>query len=564
MSTKEQEYLEIFLAEAIEQITEINRLLTNLEKNPTDASIIKSLFRNMHTLKGNATGMGYTKIAEMTHVLEDLFAAVRDGKLLIDADMFTSIYRAADIVSELIRAIKHPKNVQYRGIKTKLEVLLREKIIAIHEVSPPPAIVAEETEAETAPTEDKDDSRIVFSELVQVPVQKLDNLLNLVGELIIERDRIVSILQDSYTAGGQLARFNRTLSDLQYSVMDVRLVQIEFLFNKFHRIVRDAAILEGKTANLVLEGADTEIDRNILQATSDSLVHLIRNAISHGLETPEQRQAVGKPATGTITLTASNEADAVVITIQDDGAGINLQQIKRKAVEKKMLSQHEIDQLSEQDVQLLIFEPGFSTRDSVTSLAGRGVGMDIVKKALDSIGGSIQVESIVGQGTTFRLSLPMSMAVKPALLFELDRETFAIPLNYTEAVTSIYRSAIHSVSQTLFTVYLGKTIPLFFLTDLLQYKNEHGTTPLDAFHALHPESRLEIVIVSFHGKQLGLIIDKLLQQKEIIEKPLREPVKDVTLVSGVTILGNGHVCLVLSVPGILQTIHHNQTNKKVI
>ncbi|HEY9046505.1 MAG TPA: chemotaxis protein CheA [Ohtaekwangia sp.] len=567
MSTKEEEYREIFLTEAIEQVTEINRLLTALEKDTTDVSLIKALFRHMHTLKGNATGMGYAAIAEITHVLEDLFAAVRDGRMAIHAEMFTAIYRAADILSELVHAIKHPKNVSYRGIKTKLEVMLR-AAIAPEVTSPVENIPVEKIlHHESIDTEDEDrkeDARIIFSDLVQVPVQKLDNLLNLVGELVIERDRLLTALQGNRAAQGQYTRFNRMLSDLQYSVMDVRLVQVDFLFNKFHRIVRDAAALEGKQVALQLEGTDTELDRNILQVISDSLIHLIRNAVCHGIEAPEKRVQTGKPERGTITLSAANEADAVIITIQEDGAGIDLSLIKRKAIEKGIRSQQEIEQLNDHDIRMLIFESGFSTLDEVTTLAGRGVGMDVVKKALDSIGGSIQLESEFGTGTTFRLSLPASMAVKSALLFELGEETFAIPLSYTESVTSIYRSAIHPVSHNLFTVYLGKTIPLFFLGDILQNKSHGNTDRMRAFHTLHAESRVEIIIVSFHGKQIGLIVDKLLQQKEIIEKPLSKPVEDVSFVSGVTILGNGRVCLVLSVPGILYTLQHQQPNKRII
>lgn len=565
MSTKEEEYREIFLSEALENYTEINRLLTVLEKNATDPKAIQALFRITHTLKGNATGMGYEKIAEMAHIMEDLFGAVREGKISISMEMFTSIFKAADVLGELIDAIKNPKDVKYRGIKTKLEVLLKNAIAApVHEKAEEHEALPE-TKVETFTDrqeefEDADENEIEtnvsFSDLVQVPVQKLDNLLNLVGELVIERDRIIASGNGKHSTN-EYSRLSRISSDLQYSVMDVRLVQVGFLFNKFHRIVRDAASKEEKTVNLKLEGIETEIDRNILQVISDSLIHLIRNAVGHGVEKAAVRHAMGKPEQGTIILQATSESDTVTIKIQDDGAGIDAQRIKNKAVEKGLITVQEAAQLNDSDAMMLIFEAGFSTMDQVTAISGRGVGMDVVKKALDSIGGNIQMVSEIGKGTTFTMSLPSSMAVKSSLLFELDNETFALPLSYTESVVSIYKTDIHRTANGLITVHLGKTISLLFLHDLFKYRKTGNSVNRSAFDELHQESKLEVVVVSFNGKRLGLVVDKLLQQKEIIEKPLRKPVDSTSFVSGVTILGNGNVCPVLSIPGILNTLNQN-------
>jgi two-component system, chemotaxis family, sensor kinase CheA len=571
MSTKEEEYREIFLSEALENYTEINRLLTVLEKNAADQKSIQALFRITHTLKGNATGMGYEKIAEMAHVMEDLFGAVREGKVSISIEMFTSIFKAADVLGELIDAIKNPKDIKYRGIKTKLEVLLKNAIAApVEHKTEGESIASAEVlnETETVLEAESEDSgeneietNVSFSDLVQVPVQKLDNLLNLVGELVIERDRIIASGNGKHSTN-EYSRLNRISSDLQYSVMDVRLVQVGFLFNKFHRIVRDAASKEGKIVNLKLEGIETEIDRNILQVISDSLIHLIRNAVGHGVEKASVRKQNGKPEQGTIILQAASESDTVTIKIQDDGAGIDALRIKKKAVEKGLITAQEAAQLSDSDAMMLIFEPGFSTMDQVTAISGRGVGMDVVKKALDSIGGNIQMKSEIGKGTTFIMNLPSSMAVKSSLLFELDNETFALPLSYTESVVSIYKTDVHRTANGLITVHLGKTISLLFLHDLFKYKKVTGNVNRSAFDELHQEARLDVVVVSFNGKRLGLVVDKLLQQKEIIEKPLRKPVDSTSFVSGVTILGNGNVCPVLSIPGIINTL--SQTQNKVL
>lgn len=574
---KDNEYREIFLAEALENYTEMNRLLTVLEKNVNDSKAVQALFRITHTLKGNATGMGFDKIAEMAHVLEDFFGEVREGRLELGSEIFASVFKAADVLGELIDAIKTPKDVKYRGIKTKLEVFIRNAKQTPAEGQAPQPTQQETTSVQTLPQisapvelpqdEDHTESEVEttnvsFSDLVQVPVKKLDNLLNLVGELIIERDRIIANGANTQSSN-EYSRLNRISSDLQYSVMDVRLVQVGFLFNKFHRIVRDASSKEGKKVSLKLEGTETEIDRNILQVISDSLIHLIRNSVGHGIEKPEVRKQKGKVEEGTVTLSASSESDTVIIKIKDDGAGINPERIKQKAIEKGLITAQDASQMSDRDLTMLIFEPGFSTMDSVTAISGRGVGMDVVKKALDSIGGTVQVDTMLGEGSIFTLSLPSSMAVKSTLLFDLDNQTYAIPLSYTESVISIYKSEIHKAANGLIAVHLGNTIHIVFLSDLFAQSIGKSKQKYASFDQLHPEQKLEIVVVSFNGKRIGFIVDKLLQQKEIVEKPLRKPFDSISYLSGVTILGNGNVCLALSIPGILNAMLGNQVSRTI-
>jgi two-component system, chemotaxis family, sensor kinase CheA len=572
MTSKEQEYQELFFSEAMDNFSEINRLLTILEKNPTDTNAVQTLFRITHTLKGNATGMGFEKVAEMAHVLEDFFGEVNKGTITLNIDLFSSVFKAADVLGALIESIKNPKKVSYIGIKTKLEILIK-NATKVENVNNPKSEKKSETEVtlpdienenlqpstETVFEEELATNGLTLTDLVQVPVKKLDNLLNLVGELIIERDRILTI-NHGRNGRSEFSRLNRISSDLQYSVMDVRLVQINFLFNKFHRIVRDAANKENKKVNLILEGAETEIDRNILQVISDSLIHLVRNALSHGIERPEERIKNGKDPEGNITLSASGESGNVIIKIKDDGAGINYEKVKQKAIIKGLITKDEAEMLSLRDLSLIIFEPGFSTSDEVTSLSGRGVGMDVVKKALDSIGGSILVDSKEGLGTNFQLTLPSSMAVKSTLLFDLDKETFAIPLSFTESVISIKKSDIHKAGNNLITVHLEKTIPLVFLNDLFS-DNKLSLINFSTFYSLDSNDKLEVVVVSFGGKRAGFVVDKLLQQKEIIEKPLKRPFDQGKFISGLTILGNGNVCLVLNIPGILNSLSSNHYSK---
>lgn len=615
----EEEYREIFHAEADENQEELNRLFTVLEKDHKSKKSIDAIFRITHTLKGNALGMGFKAIGAMAHTLEDIFGEIRAGKLELDGDIFSELYKGLDTLTELIDALRSGKKVKYLGIKTKLGVILRnakaeqeaaaggeapaevveekpvkkpaakkakpkkeeEKVEEVKEEEQAPeevnfdAVVAEtnnepeeveeteEEEEEDGEAEVEDAPNITFSDLVQVPVRKLDELMNLVGELVIERDRIMQLSNDYSEAEGNrskvdFSRLVRITSDLQYSVMDVRLVQVSFLFNKFHRVVRDAANSEGKKVNLELEGTETEIDRNVLSIISDSMIHLVRNCVGHGIEKPEDRVKKGKSETGTITLKARNENDNVVIEIVDDGGGIDPKTIAKKAIEKGLTTKELIKHMTDQDIIMFIFEPGFSSMETVTAISGRGVGMDVVKRSIDSIGGTVTVDSKIGKGTVINLFLPSSMAVKGALLFELEDQEYAIPLSYTEAVVSFKKSEIHKVSQGLMATYLDKTLSIIFLRDLFElndeYDNYQGATFHQSFDNWPEDKQLHVVVVHYNGRDVGFVVDKLLQQKEIVEKPLMKPVDTVKLISGVTILGSGNVCLVINVISIVQHV----------
>ena len=587
MKSKEDEYKEIFLAEALENYEELNRLLTGLEKDNSDKKAVNAIFRITHTMKGNAGAMGFEKIAALAHVIEDVFAAVRDSKVGLTEGLFEIVYKAIDVLGALINALKDGKTVSYKGIKTKLEVFMRnaqkgaaEGVTKVTEGKTAKTTKTTKTTKITATKEpnkpegpvttEENQNKITFSDLVQVPVRKLDNLLNLVGELIIERDRIMASSGNGLQGSNEYSRLNRISSDLQYSVMDVRLVQVGFLFNKFHRVVRDAAADEGKKVALKLNGTETEIDRNILQIISDSLIHIIRNAVGHGIERADERKKLKKTAEGSITLSAKNESDAVIIEIADDGKGIDVKEVAKKAIAKGLLTEALAAQMSDEEVIMYIFEPDFSTQEQVNKISGRGVGMDVVKRAVDSIGGNILIDTVPGQGTTIKLSLPSSMAVKGTLLFELGGDEFAIPLSFTESVISLYKPDIHKVGKGLAATYLGKTISVVFLKDLFNLKpagqndspndgtnngrndgRNHGQYVLhNTFDSIHPEEKLDIVVVSYNNRMIGLVVDKLLQQKEIVEKPLMKPVDKVKFISGVTIMGNGNVCLVVNVVAI--------------
>lgn len=580
--SKEKKYLEMFYAEAFESNEELNKLFTYLEKNPSDSETLESIFRVTHTVKGNAMAIGLEGIGQLSHSLEELFIKIRESDFQPNKGFFELIFRANDKLGEMIQAIKSGKEVTYQGLMAKIELYqekhfqsgdetnagsdtIPEQVEHVAENELPKTSVAVPIEEVESVEEPSESTAINFSDQVQIPIKKLDGLLNLVGELIIEKDTIIARNQAN---NNEYKRLHRITSDMQYAIMDIRLVQVGLLFNKFHRISRDVATVENKQVDLVLEGTEIEIDRNILKTISDSLVHLVRNAISHGVETPADRVAKGKSETGSLTLKASNEKDTVLIQVVDDGNGIDPEVIKEKAIEKGLISPEYAHTLSEKEVINLVFESGFSNAEVVNEISGRGVGMDVVKRSTESIGGQVTIESEVGKGTTFTMKLPSSMAVKGALLFVQSEQEYAVPLSYTEAVVSVQASSIHRVGKGLVTDYLGKSIPLLFLKDAFGVSSMMGLLEKGRLQQTYNmvEGNLKdinVIIMHHNDKYLGIAVDKLLQQKEIVEKPLSKPLDRVELFSGATILGNGNVCLVLNVSSIVEYVYAEKRSSQM-
>ncbi|GAA4846316.1 chemotaxis protein CheA [Algivirga pacifica] len=596
MSDKDEQLRELFLAEASDQYDELNTLITRLEKNHKDREVIEAIFRITHTLKANAAAMGFDAIGKLSHLLEDIFSVLKKEEMTMTSSLCDTLFKAIDKIGELLEGIRTGQKVSYRGLQVRLKVILeknnnphkfipttttkeetnvasqkeekdekrKEEITDVKQEEKPPKVEekkisspSKEVKKEAHPTaslpqDSGTNHNMALSDRIQVPIDKLDVLMNLVSELAIEKDRIIT--NSNRLGRNEFTRLYRITSDLQYSVMGVRLVQIDVLFHKFHRIVRDVAALEHKEVELVLEGTDIEIDRNVLQTISDSMIHLVRNAVSHGIEDEVDRQKSGKQETARITLRARNEKEYVAIDVEDNGKGINPEVIRRKAIEKQLDPPEYVGMLSDKDVIKYIFEPGFSSADKVTAVSGRGVGMDVVKKGVESIGGKVFIHSELGKGTKFTLLLPSSMAVKNALLFIVNDAEFAIPLSYTEAVTSVERKQIYKVANGLMTLYQDRTIPVIFLDDLFSCEKKEQLYHKKLMHQSFDQSTevisLNVIVVAVEDTFVGLVVDKLLQQKEIIEKPLSKPLDTVPFVSGATILGSGNVCLVLDIPDI--------------
>lgn len=575
MKSKEEEYRQLFLTEALENFEELNRLFVDLEKDHSNKRVIANIFRIIHTLKGNALGMGYEKIADLSHIMEDVFGAIKEGKIPLDRELVDSLFRANDKLGGLINALNTGEKVSFLGIKTKLSVFLKNALEDEGEggaednsddVAEEPS--SEDETADEGGESDSSDSSITFAEVVQIPVKRMDELLNMVGELVIERDRLISLFGEQGQSTLEFEGLKRISSNLHYGIMSARMVQMGFLFNKFHRVLRDAAVSENKDVKLRLKGTEVEIDRNILKIISDSLVHLVRNAVSHGIEPEEDRKQAKKPATATVTLEANLEKDNVVLSITDDGRGIHVDKIRDKIIKQKMVTKDVAMQLSDQEIIRYIFESGFSSADQVTEISGRGVGMDVVKRSVESIGGQVLIDTIPGEGTSIHLVLPSSLALKGALLFVVDNQEYAIPLTYIESVNYYTKEDIHNISSSLMVNYNDQSVSLVFLEYLFTSNDINSITTSRLFkervRELKDDEQLNVIMARHSGRRIGLVVDKLLRQKEIIEKKLPKPLDTSKMISGSTILGSGSVCPVIDVASIMDLFFKSANKTKAV
>lgn len=384
---------------------------------------------------------------------------------------------------------------------------------------------------------------------LRVEAGRIDTVMNLVGELIIGKSmlqRAISELERRHEKDplrGKLADAlgfqSRVLGELQKSVMKIRMVPVEQLFRRFPRIVRDVARLRGKDINLEITGENTDLDKGILDALADPLAHLVRNAADHGVEMAEQRQAAGKPPRGTIRLNAYHDGDQVVIEISDDGRGLDREKIVRRAIERGIISPEAAPQLNESESLQLIFSPGLSTADEVTEISGRGVGLDVVKSALETMKGSIELQSKVGEGTTFRLMVPLTLASIQALLFRIHGRLYAVPLASVAEITRITDEDIHSVDGHEVFQLRQQVLTLVRL-DRLVARNDQEKS-----------KRLFVIVIGTGGRRFGLAVDSLMGEEELVIKALEDELVTSPLVSGASILGDGTVVLILNVPAVV-------------
>lgn len=408
------------------------------------------------------------------------------------------------------------------------------------------------TATEEAGAGKKDESKL--SQTIRVDVSRLDTLMEQVGELVISRNQISQIsriLAEKYGNDEHMVSLQNTIADiakiisnLQQDVMSVRLQPIEIVFNTLPRLVRDLSRKEGKKTEFIIEGQETEVDRSIIEHLRDPLLHLLRNSVDHGIETPEERLAAGKPETGTITLSAYHSQDNIIIKLKDDGRGIDPAILRKTAVNKNMISAEDAAKLSDQEVMNFIFSSGFSTAKKITEVSGRGVGLDVVKTNVEVMNGSLSVESQVGKGTTFTLSLPLTLAIVPALLVKIGQTTCAVPLSSIIETSRLEAKNLKTVSGREVTMFRGNILPLIRMDEAFGWEN--GAT--------EGEHERYIVVVRYSSTQVGLIVDDLLEQQELVLKTLDDFVGGGNSFSGASIMGDGTVVLIIDVSSLIKSV----------
>ncbi|WP_041638541.1 chemotaxis protein CheA [Anoxybacillus flavithermus] len=666
------QYLEVFIDESKEHLQTINEQLLELEKNPDDVAIVNEIFRSAHTLKGMSATMGFEDLANLTHQMENVLDAIRNGKISVTPELLDVIFRAVDdleamvvsiseggdgkrdvteVVAQLkkiekgdVVAVPQKSNSTYEQtydefeytilkqsaeqgfhsyevtIKLRSDCLLKaarvfmifevieqigeviksvptvemleaeqfddqfvvtvvtkvseeelqKRIMKVSEVeevnvrsvdlrrSEPLVEQKEESKEEQKEEtktvektvekkqeaqEEKTTGKQVSNKTIRVNIERLDVLMNLFEELVIDRGRLEQISRElnNPELHETVERMSRISGDLQNIILNMRMVPVETVFNRFPRMVRQLARDLGKKINLEIIGAETELDRTVIDEIGDPLVHLLRNAIDHGIETPDVRRAKGKPEEGTVKLKAYHSGNHVFIEIEDDGAGISREKVLKKAISKGIISEQNAANLTDKQVYELIFASGFSTADKVSDISGRGVGLDVVKNTIESLGGSVSIDSEEGVGSIFSIQLPLTLSIISVMLVEIQHEKYAIPLSSIIETAIVKKEDIlHAHNQKVID-FRGKVVPLLFLKDIFE-------VPV----VKEDDDFLSVVIVRKGEKMAGLVVDSFIGQQEVVLKSLGNYLTSVFAISGATILGDGQVALIVDCNALIK------------
>ncbi|WP_257570678.1 chemotaxis protein CheA [Streptomyces sp. NP160] len=597
-----------FLVESYENLDQLDRDLVALEQAPGSRELLASVFRTIHTIKGTSGFLALSKLESVAHVGENLLAKLRDGVMVMDPATADALLAMVDTIRGLLGSLEdsgsegdldvEPTVAQIKAVldgtaapaaapaaksgrakapaaPEPVETVeeapdavdehadehtdepVAEPAAEVAETAPAPAaapaaapVQAAEPAAKAAPAaNDGEHRRSAADSSIRVDVDVLDDLMRLTGELVLARNQIlrqVAVLTDDLELTRAAQRLNLIAGELQEGVMKTRMQPIDALWAKLPRVVRDLGAQCGRQVRLDMVGRETELDRTLLEAVKDPLTHLVRNAVDHGIEAPADRVAAGKPREGVLRLAARHESGQVVVEVSDDGKGIDPAVIGASAVRKGVITQDVLDRMAPADVLQLIFAPGFSTAAAVTNVSGRGVGMDVVKTNVEAIGGTIEVESVAGRGTTCRLRIPLTLAIMPALTVVSGTEQYAIPrVNLQELVALDVESdpgLLEEVGGAPVYRLRGELLPLVNLADVL------GVTP--SVRADGAGERITIAVLASEGRRFGLVVDRVLNTEEIVVKALGNQLKAVGLFSGATILGDGAVALILDVQSL--------------
>lgn len=573
-----------FLTETNESLSSLDNDLIRLEQNPNDKDLLSNIFRLMHTIKGTCGFLGLPRLETVAHRAENVLGRFRDGDLQVTPGYVSLILESLDRVRYLLAELEmngHEPEGNDTDLTAKLDAVYEgrdggDTATAPAQATAPAPDETPETPAVDEPTEhaaaDADHDHkaevpvsgapvvtgetkesSVANQSLRVNVDVLENLMTMVSELVLTRNQLLQTVRNQKDSEftTPLQRLNHVVSDLQEGVMKTRMQPIGSAWSKLPRIIRDLAKELGKKIDLVMIGEETELDRQVLDMIKDPLTHMVRNSADHGIEMPADRVDKGKPETGTVTLRAFHEGGHIIIEIQDDGKGLPLDKIKAKIVKNGLASQIEVDAMSPQQIQQYIFRAGFSTAEKVTSVSGRGVGMDVVRTNIEKIGGSVEMQSIEGKGSTFTIKIPLTLAIVNALILGAAGERFAIPqLAVRELVLTSEKAEnrIEMVNGTPFFRLRNKLLPLLSLEQTLRLTPDHAGTS-GIMQSLIDQKKY-IVVTQVGGYQFGIIVDKVFDTEEIVVKPVSRAIKHIGLFSGNTILGDGNVIMILDPLGL--------------
>ena len=593
MSIDLSEFHDIFFEECFEGLEVMETGLLNLDKGldgSIDVEEINAIFRAAHSIKGGGASFGFDDISKFTHVMETLLDEMRDGRRPVARLAVDLLLESVDCLQEMVNAARDGKDCDQQRttevnqrlldmlatdgdqqIETTTADTEPESTPATADITPS-AVATDSTtdstqaDAETTttcanpePEKRNESGSSKESSSIRVSIDKIDGLINMVGELVITQSMLSQIGEhfqehdstDLENLRDGLAQLERNTRELQESVLQVRMLPISFSFSRFPRLVRDLGGKMNKLIDLKIYGENTEVDKTVLEKIGDPLVHLVRNSLDHGLETPEIRKAAGKPETGTLELSARHEGGNIVIEVIDDGAGINKDVIRSKAIEKGLIN--ETEELSDERIYNLIFEPGFSTATTVSDVSGRGVGMDVVRRNIRDLGGNVSLNSQPGLGSKVTIRLPLTLAILDGQLVNIGKETYIVPLiSIVESLQTIPEHVNSITGQAEFYRLRDKYIPIIRLNSLFAMKS--GIT--DLCEGL-------LVVVESDGQQVGLFVDDLMGQQQVVIKSLKTNFRQVQGISGATILGDGTVALIMDVPGIIQR-HQEQCSSQAV
>ena len=587
------EVIKEFLVESHENLDRLDRELVDLEKDPGNRDTLASIFRTFHTIKGTCGFLGYSKLEKLTHAAETLLGHLRDGRLKLKPVITTALLGSVDAVREILAAIEKKGNEgkgEYSKLVRKLTELGKEAGEDPQEVQQIGDIlidkgIADEKDVDHALAEQaKGDPRHIGEILVdqdkvspqevkealeqqqidaksgsisestiRVDVGQLDKLMNLVGELVLARNQVlqytysIEVQDSSFLATSQ--HLNLITAELEEGVMKTRMQPIGNVWSKFPRVVRDLAVACGKKVRIEMDGKDTELDKTIIEAIKDPLTHLVRNCVDHGIEDLAKRVEARKPASGVIKLRAYHEGGQVNIEISDDGGGIDPEKLKKKALSKNMITPDQAASMSDREAVHMAFLPGFSTAKVVSKVSGRGVGMDVVKTNIEKIGGTVDLQSQLGKGTTVKIKIPLTLAIIPALIVGGGGNRYAIPqislLELVRLEGEQARKGVEEVQGASVYRLRGTLLPLVFLSRELGKDHEARSEEADG-------EIINIVVLQADDRHFGLVVENVFDTEEIVVKPVGKMLTGLSVFAGATIMGDGRVSLILDVMGLAQ------------